>query len=63
MKAHVPFIQPIVIDDLPERDPGIPEYFWTRQCRRFPGGVPAPGFVGGTQSTLREIQLRKAGLK
>ena len=63
MKAHVPFIQPILIDDLPERDPGIPEYFWTRQCRRFPLGVPAPGFVAGTQSTLREIQLRKAGLK
>ena len=63
MKAHVPFIQPIVIDDLPERDPHIPEYFWTRQCRRFPGGVPAPGFVAGIQWTLREIQLRKAGLK
>ena len=63
MKAHVPFIQPILIDDLPECDPRIPEYFWDRQCRRFPGGVPAPGFVAGTQSTLRDIQLRKAGRK
>ena len=35
-----PLFEPILIDDLPERDPGIPEYFWTRQCRRFPLGVP-----------------------
>jgi hypothetical protein len=62
MKAHVPFIQPILIDDLPERDDRIPPYFWARQCRRFPGGVPAPGFVAGIQSTLREMQLRKVGL-
>lgn len=63
VKAHVPFIQPIVIDDLPERDPRIPEYFWTRQCRRFPGGVPEPGFVERTKMTLRDIQLRKVGVK
>jgi hypothetical protein len=61
MDDSIPFIQPVLLDDLPEGAPGVPEGFWSRQCIRFPGGEPSPDFVQRTRETIRSLRLREAG--
>jgi hypothetical protein len=56
-----PFIQPILVDDLPERVPEIPEEFWDRQCIRCPGGQPSPDFLEHARDTIRNLRLVEAG--
>lgn len=61
MDDDFPFIQPVLIDDLPEGAPGIPEGFWNRHCTRFPGGRPSADFVRRTKETIRGLRLVEAG--
>jgi hypothetical protein len=57
----VPFIQPIVIDDVSAGASGIPEGFWDRQCSRFPLARPTPEFVERAKEAIRGLRLREAG--
>jgi hypothetical protein len=61
MDESIPFIQPVLVDDLPEGASGVPEGFWSRQCIRFLGGQPSPDFVQRTRETVRSLRLREAG--
>lgn len=56
-----PFILPVVLDDLLEGAPGIPDYFWTKQVTRFGRGVPSEEFVNRTRDLIREIRATEAG--
>lgn len=61
MDESLPFIQPIVIDDLPSRSSGIPDGFWARQCSRFPMARPSPEFVELAREAIRNLRRREAG--
>ena len=56
------FIHPILIDATPELAEAIPEYFWTRQVLRIPGGDPTPDFVEQLKGQVRDLRLKEAGL-
>jgi hypothetical protein len=61
MDESVPFIAPIVIDDLQPGAAGIPDGFWDRQCRRFPAARPTPEFVEQAREAIRGLRSRRAG--
>jgi hypothetical protein len=56
-----PFIQPVLVDDLPEGAPEIPEEFWDRHCARFVGGHPSSDFVNRARDAIRDLRLKEAG--
>ncbi len=60
-ESSYPFIQPIVVDDVPYDAEGIPEEFANRHWQRFPGGVPTEEFVELTKRRIRDLRKRKAG--
>lgn len=53
----VPFIQPVVVDDLREGVREIPEAFWAKQCSRFPGGRPTEDFLQHAKEAVRTLRL------
>lgn len=55
------FIQPIIIDDIPDNADRIPDYFWTRQAVRFPDGKPTPDFVDALVQAIRNRRLVQDG--
>ena len=57
----MPFIIPIIIDDTAPGTPGVPDYFWTKQLERAPGGLPSLGVVERLKNALRQHQLHKRG--
>ncbi|HVT16339.1 MAG TPA: toll/interleukin-1 receptor domain-containing protein [Thermoanaerobaculia bacterium] len=59
MDESLPFIQPIVIDDLQPSSSGIPNAFWDRQCRRFPMARPTPEFIEQAREAIRSMRLRE----
>jgi hypothetical protein len=61
LDESVPFIQPIVVDDLQAGASGIPDGFWDLQCSRFPGARPTPEFVEQAREAIRGLRLREAG--
>jgi hypothetical protein len=61
MDDRFPFIQPVIVDDLPEGVPEVPEEFWERHCTRCPGGQPTPDFLEHTRETIRGLRLAEAG--
>ena len=60
-EASFPFIQPIVVDDVPYDVAGVPEEFVNRHWQRFPGGTPTPEFLDLTKQRIRDLRKRKAG--
>jgi hypothetical protein len=54
----VRFIQPIVIDDLPEGSDGIPNRFWKLHCSRFPQARPTQEFIEQATLALRAKRLK-----
>jgi hypothetical protein len=54
----VPFIQPIVIDDLPDGSEGIPKRFWKLHCSRFPQARPTEEFIERAREALRAKRLK-----
>lgn len=58
-----PFIQPVVVDDVPYETTGIPEEFASRHWQRFPGGTPTPEFLELTRSRVRDLRKQQAGRK
>ena len=55
------FIQPIVLDEIPNNAEGIPGEFWTRHCSGFQDGRPTAEFVDQLKKLVRTVRLREAG--
>ncbi len=60
-ESTYPFIQPIVVDDVPYDAKGIPDEFANRHWQRFQGGVPTQEFLELTKRRIRDLRKRKAG--
>jgi hypothetical protein len=58
MAGGVPFIVPVVIDDIPTAGALVPEEFMRVQWTSLPRGVPSPQFVGQVQRLLEPAQDR-----
>lgn len=56
-----PFIQPILVDDIPHGAPGIPDHFWGIQGQRFPSGQPTADFIARTRETIRALRSGMSG--
>jgi TolB-like protein/Tfp pilus assembly protein PilF len=50
--AGVPFLAPVVIDDMPEKGTVVPAEFLRVQWMRLPGALPTPDFVAQIQRLL-----------
>lgn len=61
MDDSLRFVQPIIIDDIPDNADRIPAYFWTRQAVRFPDGKPMPDFVEALVQAIRNRRVVQAG--
>jgi hypothetical protein len=55
------FIQPVVVDDLPNGAPGIPDEFWQKQCCRFPDGQPHSDFVNQIRKIVMSLREKQVG--
>jgi hypothetical protein len=62
MDDSFPFIQPVVIDELPGDADGVPSNFHARHWQRCPEGEPPSEFVRRVTELVREVRVRKAGL-
>ncbi len=62
-ESSYPFIQPIVVDDVPYEAQGIPDEFANRHWQRFEGGVPTPEFLDLTKRRIRDLRKRRAGIQ
>lgn len=58
---HMPFIIPVIIDDLPSESNSIPSYFWNRQMERAPDGLPSADVIDRLRKALRLHQLQQRG--
>ena len=61
MDESIPFILPVVIDDLGSGHSGIPHRFWEIQGCRFPAGHPTPEFVERVRQIIRRLRLWQPG--
>lgn len=61
-ESSYPFIQPIVVDDVPYDAKGIPDEFTNRHWQRFSGGAPTEEFLELTKRRIRDLRKRRAGL-
>ncbi len=57
----VPFIVPVIRDEITPGAPGIPEYFWTRQFHRLKEDEPEAELVQRVREIVRELRVREAG--
>jgi hypothetical protein len=60
-ESSYPFIQPIVVDEVPYDAKGIPEEFANRHWQSFQGGVPKQDFLELTKRRIRDLRKRQAG--
>lgn len=60
-ESSYPFIQPIVVDDVPYDAKGIPDEFANRHWQRFEDGVPTQEFLELSKRRIRDLRKRKAG--
>ena len=58
----IPFILPIVIDPVTEKDALVPERFLQVQWTRLPGGAPTTEFVERMVRLIRDYRKRERGL-
>ena len=58
----IPFILPIVIDPMTEKDALVPERFLQVQWTRLPGGAPTTEFVERMVRLIRDYRKRERGL-
>lgn len=56
MAEGVPFIIPVVIDDLPVNSEGVPEAFWACHATPLPGGEATPVFLTHVARQLRRVR-------
>jgi len=62
-ESSYPFIQPIVVDDVPYDAKGIPDDFSNRHWQRFEGGEPTHEFLELTKRRIRDLRKRRAGIQ
>ncbi|MCK7508698.1 MAG: toll/interleukin-1 receptor domain-containing protein [Desulfobacterales bacterium] len=55
------FIQPVVVDDLPNGAAGIPDEFWQKQCCCFPNGQPHSDFVTQIRKIVMNLREKQVG--
>ncbi|MEE8525953.1 MAG: toll/interleukin-1 receptor domain-containing protein [Thermoanaerobaculia bacterium] len=55
----VPFIQPVIVDELADGADDIPAEFWARQVSRFPGGRPSEEFSRRAKEVIRTFRLAR----
>lgn len=60
-ESSYPFIQPIVVDDVPYDAKGIPDEFANRHWQSFQDGVPTREFLELTKRRIRDLRKRQAG--
>ena len=63
MDERFAFIHPIFIDETPPTSDGIPDFFHQRHAQRFVGGEASDEFAQRLKQLVREVRVRKAGLK
>ena len=57
MAADQPFLVPVIIDDVPDSDPRVPERFREVQWTKLPSGEAPPAFVARVQRLLESGTL------
>jgi hypothetical protein len=57
----IPFVVPVLVDDVEFDDPGVPPDFWAAQGARLPGGVTTPEFLRQVAAKVQQIRKRRAG--
>ena len=61
MDESLRFIQPVMLDDIPDGADHIPPHFWARQCSRFTEGQPTSEFVDHLVQLVRNRRMMEAG--
>jgi hypothetical protein len=61
MAAELPFIVPVLIDDLPHGAGGVPPAFWDAQAARLPGGQATPEFLTQVVEKVRRVRAAMRG--
>lgn len=56
MADGVPFIVPVLVDDLPVNHPDVPEAFWASHVTALPGGQTTPEFLDAVKRQLRRVR-------
>jgi len=59
--SQLPFIVPVVIDDLEVNSAGIPQEFWTRHAARLPDVEETDAFVAVMKELVRQVRNPPAG--
>lgn len=61
MARELPFILPVIIDDLPPNSMGVPEVFWAAQATQLPDGHATDAFVAQVMAKLRKVRKMLQG--
>lgn len=61
MARELPFILPVIIDDLPPNASGVPEVFWAAQAAQLPDGRATDAFVAQVAAKLRKVRTMLKG--
>jgi hypothetical protein len=56
MADELPFIVPVIIDDLPMNSEGVPETFWAAHATPLPGGEATQEFLMQVARQLRRVR-------
>lgn len=56
MADGVPFIVPVIVDDLPVNHPDVPEAFWASHATPLAGGQATPEFLEQVKRQLRRVR-------
>lgn len=62
MADGVPFIVPVIVDDLPVNHENVPEAFWMSHATPLPGGEPTPDFLDQIKRQLRRVRTPAGAL-
>ena len=57
LKPGTPFVIPVVVDDVPIGDRGVPERFWDFNVKTLPGGEITPDFLEWVVAKVRERRI------
>lgn len=57
MADGVPFIVPVIVDDLPVNHEDVPEAFWECHATALPGGEATPEFLTQVAAQVRKVRM------
>lgn len=61
MADELPFIVPVIVDDLPMNSEGVPETFWAAHATPLPGGDTTPEFLTQVAAQVRRVRMASRG--